>query len=100
VEHGEAEAFLFPGDGARDGRAAQRETSATGGVDVVGVAANLVAVEVGLVSKGREDGADGVVRGDLFKAELERRDFPAIELRAIAGDRVVRFCFGDALEEG
>ena len=67
VQHRKGEALLFAGNGADNFDPAQGQTSPPGGVCFVGVAPHTEAKQIGLLGKGRKDGADGVVSRHLFQ---------------------------------
>ena len=70
VQHGKGEALLIAGNCADNLDPAQRQPSPAGGVNVVGVAPDTEAEQVGLLGKGGKDGADSVVRRHLLQAQL------------------------------
>ncbi len=79
--------------------AAQRKPSAAGGMNVVGNAADVVAEEVRFIGKRGEDGADGVVGGNLLEVQLLGVDALLVDLRAVAGSGFVGVGLGQAREK-
>ena len=73
VKNGKGEALRWPVMALAIARG-PRQAAAARGVNVVGDAADVEAEEVGLIGKGGEDRADGVVGGDLLQVQLHGGD--------------------------
>jgi hypothetical protein len=61
---------------------------------------DAVAEDLGLVGEGGEDGADGVVRGNLLQAELHLEALLGVDFGAVALGGDVGFGLCELFEEG
>ena len=100
VEDGIDDLLLFLGDSGAELGAADGEAAAAGGEELMIFAADVEAEDFAELGVLPEDGADGVVRTNLFKADAKAEDAAAVDLSSVAKLGDVAFGAGEDVEEG